>query len=940
MTLKHLLFTYIVLFGFTFSYSQEKDAAFILKKAISVGKKNNFREAANVCKEGLKKFPKNIDLQEYLGKSYLELGKLDSARYILKKVVDTYKERENGLRYLINVEYSSKRYSSAICYINELLEIQPYDKALWLKKVNIYKEMGNTNEALRNIKRLQIIYPNDKKILNTYTYITNESTHKSLTKGKRLNQQNTSDINSKDAALSMIKVALETHNKEHALFLTEDALKKTPNDMDLIKKKIGILDDLKRYTEALQFIEQSKKRTELTELYRYILQKATNYYTYQDVYELQKKNYTVSESKEDLISIIKTAIGRSYYDEANYYTGIALKQYPNDKQLLSYQLLLHKRLANQKAHNQLLSKIQKQYPNDSDIQTKYNRLAYERGKSLLMNKEYLSALQEFEYLSHTIDYKIPALQNLLAIYDITNENEKTLNVIDTLLHIDPNKRLKYLSKKSALYKKTKAYEKALSIAKLVYETSAQQNLYKRIFIDQSETYCAYLIKEKQYDKAVEVVTEAFTLETTLKLCNLAIDAAMGMKDYSSAITFAEKAMEIYPNQKNIRLKLSDAYLKKEKFENAIHVLENLHIDYPYDDTIAYALAISYYKKGKFFEKKQDYDQAITSYKKSIEFKSDANPAVKSLSNLYLDTKQPKKVIEFPNELDRANPDNNQLAFNKASAFDRLKKYDSAYYYLKQYNPKIKELKKWNTKLNRLNFKSLTNQFEFSYLSNVSDSDSFESEIGSIRYTKTNSKNSFFGEINHVNRRDEIGLQLHAGWYQTLSSKVYTRISYAISNKIFPTHRLSTSLFLNLKNDYELEFGAQFLFFENDTNISSTILGVSKIYNDFWFQGKIFLVNDTSDTIRNNVTLRSKYFISGLDYITLMAAVGNTPFDENLDFQNNSLFSIVNTMYGAGYYKQIYSKAILGLQVNWNSFEIEEDTFALQTNIFLVLKTRF
>ena len=69
---------------------------------------------------------------------------------------------------LVNVEEITGNYSSAVCYVNELLEVNPYWKGLWLRKVDLYKKMGNFEEANTLLRRLAQIYPNDASINSDY----------------------------------------------------------------------------------------------------------------------------------------------------------------------------------------------------------------------------------------------------------------------------------------------------------------------------------------------------------------------------------------------------------------------------------------------------------------------------------------------------------------------------------------------------------------------------------------------------------------------------------------------------------------------------------------------------------------------------------------------------------------------------------------------------
>ena len=79
---------------------------------------------------GLQISPDDLDLKILLGRSNLQLGKYDTARYVLKQVYDRRRKDIDVLQYLVNLEETTKRYSDAICFVNELLEITLVEK-LW-----------------------------------------------------------------------------------------------------------------------------------------------------------------------------------------------------------------------------------------------------------------------------------------------------------------------------------------------------------------------------------------------------------------------------------------------------------------------------------------------------------------------------------------------------------------------------------------------------------------------------------------------------------------------------------------------------------------------------------------------------------------------------------------------------------------------------------------
>lgn len=162
-------------FGAHFSFAQRStsDELFTLAK-IEGNQKGNFEKAANYCEQALKIAPLDMDIKEYLGKSYMELGQLDKARITLLDVLDKSPKRVDARHYLVNIETQTQRYSSAVCYVNELLEITPYSKTLWMKKINLYSLMDNQIEAHRATKRLYHVFPEDEEVRQMYNNILKE----------------------------------------------------------------------------------------------------------------------------------------------------------------------------------------------------------------------------------------------------------------------------------------------------------------------------------------------------------------------------------------------------------------------------------------------------------------------------------------------------------------------------------------------------------------------------------------------------------------------------------------------------------------------------------------------------------------------------------------------------------------------------------------------
>lgn len=88
---------------------------------------------------------------------------------MIKAIEDNY-NNVNAKQLLVDVEENTQNYSSAICYVNELLEVNPYWRGLWRRKIDLYRKQGNDVEADRLLKRINQIYPNDTILRKDYIY--------------------------------------------------------------------------------------------------------------------------------------------------------------------------------------------------------------------------------------------------------------------------------------------------------------------------------------------------------------------------------------------------------------------------------------------------------------------------------------------------------------------------------------------------------------------------------------------------------------------------------------------------------------------------------------------------------------------------------------------------------------------------------------------------
>ena len=243
--------------------AQDKQVLKQIEKYFETAK---YEQAKKLLDENIAQFPKNGDIQFLMGKYYYQKQNYNKSRYHLLKTLDEMPKHVAAKEILANIETVEKHYSSAICYINELLETSPYDAELWRKKIAIYRLQGNDIEANRLLKRIRVIYPQDQQFKKDYIYSLQVQSVQEKKKGNideaiKMEQENLR-LNPKDeeAYLTLINTYLLSGDKEKALTYANRGLQNLPKNQELINRKIGILTDMSRYVEAVEFIQQEMRK--------------------------------------------------------------------------------------------------------------------------------------------------------------------------------------------------------------------------------------------------------------------------------------------------------------------------------------------------------------------------------------------------------------------------------------------------------------------------------------------------------------------------------------------------------------------------------------------------------------------------------------------------------------------------------------------------------
>ena len=755
----------------------------------------NFTKAAKMSWRGLQISPKDLDLKTLLGKANLQLGRYDTARYVLKQVYLKRRKNIDILRYLVTIEQSTKRYSDAICFVNELLEITPYSRAWWMRKITIYKEMGNFEEAERALKRLYTLYPNDTEIKAQFNYIRLDDANEAL------NDKNYDNANkiyktiidenpaNKEAYLGIIKNELMKGNPDAALQYTNRSLMEMPNDRQLVEKKIGLLEELGRHAQAITYINELDK-DKFKDIYSrtlpYLMQQSAGFNEYNDSYAINKKLVELNGNSESQDYVIKNALGKGYNVDAEYFLKKAIKKNPNNKKLLIQELELYKPIKDKERFQQKVIANHKKFPNDSDITYQYNRINFATAKQYVLNKQFSLALPIFKELSSFNDFTVESEQQIFGILLELDRSDEAADQIDKLIGLEPENPA-YLLRKSTLYQRMGLFDDALTITRSLEKKYPLNLKYPSVYVSQIEAYATFLMTEKRYGKVLPIIEDGLTRENNNKrLLDMAINASSAIPDFQKGIDYSLSALSFYPKNKNFKLKITDLYTKNKEFNKALVILDSLKKTYIYDRKIKNAEAVILFYQAKNQEENGLIDEALVNYEAAYELNSEDEGSLMRMINLHINEKTFDKSLQFINKKIEKTPNDSFLKYKKGVVFELLKQYDSAYYYQKfrKLDNPYDEIQ-WKQTLESVKARELKNEIAVTYLRANSDSITYTTSLASINYNKIDGEYSYGAGVNYAARRSGVGVQGGLNMSKIFTPTLYADAGILLGSKFFP-----------------------------------------------------------------------------------------------------------------------------------------------------------
>ena len=873
------------------------DNRYYSSRADELQNSSSWEAAKSVIDEGLKYYPDDPELRFQNGRYYYYAqNDLQRARYNLTKALQESDHHWGARRLLIDVEDDSKHYSSAICYINELLEQQPYDRDLWRRKIGLYRKLDNKVEADAALERLARIYPNDTLVVNDLKTLQREDWNNRLLNTTELNERITRIegwINDEpqvgDYYMQLSDVYIKLGDYEKALNAAKRGLVNAPGNARLVQRVASLMSEQGLYTRVLQFLKENRVGGKF---YENALRDAVNDARMRDAYEISGRLYATTGDKETLVYLLNTSLTRGYYDDAMQYLQEAYNLEGRTSNLLMKEYELQKRMGNDRDARRLLEELFAMNPDDEDLRDEYVEMQLELANIDSENMDWMGA---YERLSSIVEYMEPGSDEWVAIQ---------------------SRRINFLGRAGEFDEARQLYA----------EATAEDPMDRKRFAAAYEEFIAAriktLIEEERYEEALAVGEELLAAipdsETAIRTC---INMTQTLKRNDQFQRYAELGYELFPDQPYFVIKEALALEQKKMYSDALALLN------PKKPSEKYMLP-----------------QLINPYAGVTE----------NYATVLLREKMPKQALTVLDSALVYAPDNRDLLYMKGLAYEQLKDYKQAYrLQFRNYNPSNAEQAEWYEHMRYLHTKSLDNRFEMSYTSSYYDTKSDELasvghmySVASLSYTHIFKNTVLSAGVNYkamdgfqdAGRYKEggtglegwigISQQLGRSWTLDLSGSYGSKEFNKFGANLGISKGLDKGWTLGARASYRLTPPMSLYSRENgwtpDEKRYNLLMVGPRVSKEWSRVGLHLNVDAIALDFKNfyyNASLKAKFFINedGVSSISALAGVGSFPELDFFDEMVMNGISNMNGMVGFDFNYLVTKNLILGVAGNWNTY---------------------
>lgn len=883
-------------------HAQERDvrnvhtSLYYSERARQLEDANAWESAKREIDEGLKYYPDDPDLLYLNGRYYYYAQRnLQKARYNLVKALQEDDQLYSAKRVLIDVEDDSKHYSSAICYINELLEQMPYDRDLWRRKIGLYHKMGNRVEAEAALERLSRIYPNDTVVKHDLSLLSRETWNKRLSatsmaeRAANLESWINYEPDNLDYYEELSDLYIRMGDYDRSLNTAKRGLGVFPGNAWLIQRVSNLMSEQGLYTRALMFLKENRVGGTT---YQNTMREAATDARLRDPYDIHGRLYAETGDRDALNYLLNTSLTRGYYNDALDFLREAYKLEGRTNDLLLKEYDLQKRMGNEGQAQRLLRELFAKNPNDEGLKEEYIAMQLQLAAIDEEQLDWQGAYEKLTMASKEMpkgsDEWVAAMARRINLLGLMGDELEARRLYGEASVDDPGHRHRFAA----------AYEDIIS---------------KQL---------KQLIEDEKYVQALSLAQELlgtiYDSEVGLRAC---INMSQTLKRNDLFYKYAQMGYDYFPEEPYFIIKQAVALQQQGRMAEAMAILT------PQKDGDKYPS-----------------QQLINPYAGVTE----------DFALLLLKNKMPDLAIERIDMALKFDPDNSELKYIKGLAYEQLKEYDKAYE-LQRYNyiPNNADQSEWEEHMRYLRYRSFKNRIDLTYTAAFYDTRNEDLasvghmySLASIGYTHMWRKTTLGGGLNYkatdgylmfgelekggtgIEAWLEWGQALRHGWHMTVSGSVGNRYFNKFGGNLEFTASLDKGWSVGGKASYRYTQPV-FLYdskqgWEGDYKSRHLLmLGPrgSKEWERVGLHAALDVIAMDFKHFYYNASLMGKFFVKDDGVTSVSATIGVGSFPELRFFDQTTMNGItnMNAMVGVTGTMLLTKNLIFTINGNWNTY---------------------
>lgn len=908
-----------------YAYGYNKTAEEYDKIIKSLYQKNSMDSIKIILDEALSLYPNDTDLNRWAGTYFLQKKETDNARYFLIKAIQQDDENYLAKQQMVTLEEEAGNISSAICYVNEMLELYPYDQTLWKKKIGLYRKQGNDIEADRLLNRLYTIYPNDSIVINDYTNRLEEIYINQRKEGKRdeaiatLRKLIGYKNKEKEYYLDLANLLYRQGHSEEAVATLSQGLEYFPADKELLRKKAEIMAERGYSRDAVGILQKSNSK-ELYPIASEIMIEAARSESWKDPYVLYGRIYESGKSKEALDYLMRTSISRGYDDDALYYLSEYRKRYGESPGILYKEYIIYRRTGNKKSALRTLEKYVGQSPTDKDMADELAILKMDMSDVYISDNMFDEAIPTLESaLTYSNDKEISSsiVNKLLYCYLSSNKNVKAIELIDSVRMTENNSSIYAAQKAEALHRMGKS---DMAISELERTGNTESETYESISLNYIKN-----LTEAGAEKKAYAVSRNWTKNVPESESGLmsAISTSEALEKYDEADAFIAKGRSLFPNEPYFVQKEAASLYRKKDYQNGMDLLRAWVDSLSGNKELASAYSANAEMRAQELLKAKDADSALV-------------------------------IIRHAKNIDKYNQ---KLLLVEGSAYEMKGDYESAYASYSKYKPEAMWMREYKRKLHGVQNRGYRNSISADILSGWYSDGSRPNTIISAAYTRKMKRDYITSTCNISFRNsslveddntatDYTGGQLRIDWGHAFNERWATVLGVAAANKIFPAWLGQAGAFYTFPKDFELgvtvgyrrNYAPANIILSNKSGNMYNLRVSGNVYRDLWRVNTncdAFLLNKN---MYFNLNSQFKYYpaYDGNTHIMVSAGIGTAPEIDFVDKLMPGSFEKLNASLGIGGVYMVSKNISLGLNASFHYFYSQTEEIVNGENTNLVV----